>query len=160
MLQINTNPDLDDYKESVIAGMTAKETLWAGAGLLAGSAASILLHMFLHIPLFLCIYAAIPVSIPFILTGFSIKDGMTYWQRRRQKKNRRKTPALCYISTECRSVYQNIERRTEKDQQEQDKEEEFDQLLKRMKRISMIAGILIVVIIIVIIAVLILGGRR
>ena len=84
MLQINTNPDLDDYKESVIAGMTAKETLWAGAGLLAGSAASILLHMFLHIPLFLCIYAAIPVSIPFILTGFSIKDGMTYWQRRRQ----------------------------------------------------------------------------
>ena len=48
MLQINTNPDLDDYKESVIAGMTAKETLLAGAGLLAGSAASILLHMFLH----------------------------------------------------------------------------------------------------------------
>ena len=41
MLQINTNPDLDDYKETVIAGMTAKETLWAGAGIMAGAAVSI-----------------------------------------------------------------------------------------------------------------------
>lgn len=157
MLQINTNPDLDDYKETVIAGMTAKETLWAGAGIMAGAAVSIFLHMFVHIPLILCMYASIPVSIPFILTGFSIKDGMTYWQRQRLKKNRKKTLPLSYLSTECRSIYQNIEIKTEKEPQ--DNKEEFERLLKQMKQIGIIAGIGVIVAIVIIIAV-VLGGRR
>lgn len=64
---------------------------------------------------------------------------------------------MSYLSTECRSIYQNIEIKTEKEPQ--DNKEEFERLLKQMKQIGIIAGIGVIVAIVIIIAV-VLGGRR
>lgn len=68
MLSIDTNSDIDDYKESIIAGLNLKETLWAGLGIVSAAAAVLVLTMFIHIPLTLSIYIASPVAAPFILT--------------------------------------------------------------------------------------------
>ncbi len=151
MLQINTNSNIDDYKETVIAGMTARETLWAGAGIIAGALVTVISAVVLHLPLILCIYLGIPAIIPFVLTGFSIKDGMTFWQRWRRNRNKKKSSPLSYCSTECRSSYQKRERKLELS--EEDKNKEFERLLKHMKvmgvllALAFIVGIIIFIIV-------------
>ncbi len=154
MLSIDTNSDIDDYKESIIAGLNLKETLWAGLGIVSAAAAVLVLTMFIHIPLTLSIYIASPVAAPFILTGFFQKDGMSFWQRFRRKRNRKLSRPLSYVSTECKSSYQADEQRWET--KETDENAEFEHLLRRMKRTGIVFGACILAMVILIVVFFIL----
>lgn len=153
MLSIDTNSDIDDYKESIIAGLNLKETLWAGLGVLSSVVTILVLTMLIHIPLTLSIYIASPVAVPFILTGFFQKDGMNFWQRFRRKRNRKLSRPLSYVSTECKEGYQA---QLHMEVKETDENAEFEHLLRRMKFIGAVFGICILIIIILIVAFFIL----
>lgn len=139
MLSIDTNSDIDDYKESIVAGLNLKETLWAGLGVVSAAAAILVLTMLIHIPLTLSIYIASPVAVPFILTGFFQKDGMGFWQRFWRKRNRKLSKPLSYVSTECKESYQECCMEVK----ETDENAEFERLLRRMKRIGIVFGVCI-----------------
>lgn len=139
MLFIDTNSDIDDYKESIVAGLNLKETLWAGLGVVSAAAAILVLTMLIHIPLTLSIYIASPVAVPFILTGFFQKDGMGFWQRFWRKRNRKLSKPLSYVSTECKESYQECYMEVK----ETDENAEFERLLRRMKRIGIVFGVCI-----------------
>lgn len=142
MLSIDTNSDIDEYKESIVAGLNLKETLWAGLGVVSAAAAILVLTMLIHIPLTLSIYIAGPVAVPFILTGFFQKDGMGFWQRFWRKRNRKLSKPLSYVSTECKESYQvQVQRHMEV--KETDENAEFEHLLRRMKRIGIVFGVCI-----------------
>lgn len=150
MLSIDTNSDIDDYKESIVAGLNLKETLWAGLGILSAASVILILTMLVHIPLTFSIYIGSPAAVPFILTGFFQKDGMSFWQRFRRKRNKRISRPLGYVSTECKSCYQTEQRHMEV--KEKDENEEFEHLLKRMKLIGVVfaVGIITVVVLVVV----------
>lgn len=153
MLSIDTNSDIDNYKESIVAGLSLKETLWAGLGILSVALTILVLTMIVHIPLMFSIYIASPVAVPFILTGFFEKDGMNFWQRVRRKQNKKLSRPLSYVSTECREFYQKATNQVVLSERQQD--DEFDQLVKRMKLIGkLIAVFLIAIILIIVIVVL------
>lgn len=159
MLQININSNIDDYKESVFAGLDAKQTLWAIAGFIAMIASIVIMTMLLNVPIIISVYIAMPIAIPFILTGFSIKDGMSFWQRMKQKKMMRMMPVLSYVSTENREFYMNqAEKRISVIQNEENGQEEFQQIVKQTKLILGCFGILFFLIIIAIIVFFSLKG--
>ena len=138
MLSIDTNSDIDDYKESIIAGLNLKETLWAGLGVVSAAVAILILTMIIHIPLTLSIYIASPVAVPFILTGFFQRDGMSFWQRFRRKRNKKLSRPLSYVSTECKQSYQA---QCQIEVKETDENAEFEHLLRRMKLTGIVFGI-------------------
>ena len=152
MLSIDTNSDIDDYKESIIAGLNLKETLWAGLGVVSAAVAILILTMIIHIPLTLSIYIASPVAVPFILTGFFQKDGMSFWQRFRRRRNKKLSRPLSYVSTECKASYQ-VQCQAVK---ETDENAEFEHLLRRMKLAGIVFGICILVVIVLIVVFFIL----
>lgn len=148
MLSIDTNSDIDDYKESIVAGLNLKETLWAGLGILSAASVILILTMLIHIPLTFSIYIGSPAAVPFILTGFFQKDGMSFWQRFRRKRNKRLSRPLSYISTECKSSYQTEQRRMEV--KEKDENEEFEHLLKRMKLIGVVFAACVIAVVVLV----------
>ena len=153
MLSIDTNSDIDDYKESIIAGLNLKETLWAGLGVVSAAAAILILTMLIHIPLTLSIYIASPVAVPFILTGFFQKDGMSFWQRFRRRRNKKLSRPLSYVSTECKQSYQA---QCQIEVKETDENAEFEHLLRRMKLAGIVFGICILVVVVLIVVFFIL----
>jgi len=148
MLSIDTNSDIDDYKESIVAGLNLKETLWAGLGILSAASVILILTMLVHIPLIFSIYIGSPVAVPFILTGFFQKDGMSFWQRFRRKRNKRLSRPLSYVSTECKSCCQTEQRRMEV--KEKDENAEFEHLLKRMKLIGVAFAVCMIAVVVLV----------
>lgn len=92
-MNIGISTDLDTYKEEVLPGMNARESLFALAACAAGAAAIAVFHLGLGISLQISVYGAIPFLYPVIMSGFSKKKGLYYneiiklsWYQRRSKK--------------------------------------------------------------------------
>ena len=96
---IEVNKNIDNYKESVVLGLTARQLIFSILSLLAGG--GIVLLTYPYVGLTTSAYIAIPVVAPIALTGFYSYNGMTFMQMMKLKLhfafgNR----ALIYISTE------------------------------------------------------------
>ncbi|HEX3075944.1 MAG TPA: PrgI family protein [Lachnospiraceae bacterium] len=73
---IEINKDLDNYKESVILGLTATQFLYSAGALLCGALVVFLLYS--KVGLVLSCYIATPVVAPIALGGFYSKNGMSF----------------------------------------------------------------------------------
>jgi hypothetical protein len=96
---IEVNKNIDNYKESVVLGLTARQLIFSIISLIVGG--GIVLLTYPYVGLTTSAYIAIPVVAPIALTGFYSYNGMTFVEMMKLKLhfafgNR----TLTYISTE------------------------------------------------------------
>lgn len=85
MISVKVSKNVDDYKENVIGTMDMKKTLAVVKGLAVGAIIMVILSFF-HVPMLAAMYIAMPAIGIFIYRGFYEKDGMTYEEAKRLKK--------------------------------------------------------------------------
>lgn len=104
---IEVNKDIDNYKESVVLGLTARQLLYSALSVIVGG--GIVLLLYKHIGLTASTYVAIPAVAPIALTGFYSYNGMTFMEMVRRKLYFAfKSPTLTYVSTEGEQVIRDI----------------------------------------------------
>ena len=96
---IEINKNIDNYKESVVLGLTARQLVYSVLSVAVGG--GIVLLLYRHVGLTVSTYIAIPVVAPIAMTGFYSYHGMTFMEMMKLKlhfafANRTYT----YVSTE------------------------------------------------------------
>ena len=96
---IEINKNIDNYKESVVLGLSARQLVYSVLSVVAGG--GIVLLLYRYVGLTVSTYIAIPVVAPIAMTGFYSYHGMTFVEMMKLKlhfafANRTYT----YVSTE------------------------------------------------------------
>ena len=96
---IEINKNIDNYKESVVLGLSARQLVYSVLSVVVGG--GIVLLLYRHVGLTVSTYIAIPVVAPIAMTGFYSYHGMTFLEMMKLKMhfafgNRTYT----YVSTE------------------------------------------------------------
>lgn len=96
---IEINKNIDNYKESVVLGLSARQLLYSVLSVTVGG--GIVLLLYRYVGLTVSAYIAIPVVAPIAMTGFYSYHGMTFIEMMKLKlhfafANRTYT----YVSTE------------------------------------------------------------
>ena len=73
---IEINKNIDNYKESVVLGLSARQLLYSVLSVAVGG--GIVLLLYRHVGLTVSTYIAIPVVAPIAMTGFYSYHGMTF----------------------------------------------------------------------------------
>ena len=102
---IEINKDIQNYKESVVLGLTARQLVFSALSVVCGGGIVILTYP--YVGLTTSAYIAIPVVAPIALSGFYSYNGMTFMEMMKRKLhfafgNR----ALTYISEEVEKAIQ------------------------------------------------------
>lgn len=104
---IEINKNIDNYKESVVLGLSARQLVYSVLSVAVGG--GIVLLLYRHVGLTVSTYIAIPVVAPIAMTGFYSYHGMTFVEMMKLKlhfafANR----ALTYVSTEGEQAVQKL----------------------------------------------------
>lgn len=104
---IDINKNIDNYKETVVLGLTAKQLVYSVLSVAVGGGIVLLLYQ--KVGLTVSVYIAIPAVTPIALSGFYSYNGMGFIEMMKLKMhfafgNR----ALTYVSTEGEDVIRNI----------------------------------------------------
>ena len=96
---IEINKNIDNYKESVVLGLSARQLVYSVLSVAVGG--GIVLLLYRHVGLTVSAYIAIPVVAPIAMTGFYSYHSMTFMEMMKLKlyfafANRTYT----YVSTE------------------------------------------------------------
>ena len=104
---IEINKNIDNYKESVVMGLTARQLIYSILSVVIGG--GIVLLLYGHIGLTASTYIAIPVVAPIALTGFYSYNGMTFVEMVKRKLHFAfGNQTLTYISTEGETAIQQL----------------------------------------------------
>lgn len=76
-MQIETNKNIDTYKDDFFKGLTLQQTVAAVAVLISAGGAFAVFYIFVGLPMSVCIYCALPFAMPFALAGFLKIRGMS-----------------------------------------------------------------------------------
>ncbi len=104
---IEINKNIDNYKESVVLGLTARQLVYSALSVAVGG--GIVLLLYRHVGLTVSTYIAVPVIAPIAMTGFYSYHGMTFMEMMKLKlyfafANRTYT----YVSTEGEQAIQRL----------------------------------------------------
>ena len=104
---IEINKNIDNYKESVVLGLTARQLVYSALSVVVGG--GIVLLLYRHVGLTVSTYIAVPVIAPIAMTGFYSYHGMTFMEMMKLKlyfafANRTYT----YVSTEGEQAVQKL----------------------------------------------------
>lgn len=104
---IEINKDIENYKETVVLGLTAKQLIYSVLSVAVGGGIVLLLYQ--KVGLTTSAYIAIPIVAPIALSGFYSYNGMGFVEMMKLKMhfafgNR----ALAYVSTEGEDIIRNI----------------------------------------------------
>lgn len=104
---IEINKNIDNYKESVVLGLTARQLIYSVLSVVVGG--GIVLLLYRHVGLTVSAYIAIPVVAPIAMTGFYSYHGMTFMEMMKLKlyftfANRTYT----YVSSEGEQAVQKL----------------------------------------------------
>lgn len=106
-MNIEFNRDIDNYKETVLLGLTARQLIYSVLSLIAGGAVVLLVYPYAGLTV--SAYVAIPVAAPVALSGFYSYNGMTFMQLMKKKIGFAfGSKALSYISTEGMNEIEGI----------------------------------------------------
>lgn len=104
---IEINKNIDNYKESVVMGLTARQLIYSVLSVVIGG--GIVLLLYRHIGLTASTYIAIPVVAPIALTGFYSYNGMTFMEMVKRKLHFAfGNQTLTYISTEGETAIRQL----------------------------------------------------
>ena len=109
---IEINKNIDNYKESVVLGLTARQLVYSALSVVVGG--GIVLLLYRHVGLTVSTYIAVPVIAPIAMTGFYSYHGMTFIEMMKLKlyfafANRTYT----YMSTEGEQAVQRLRQEEE-----------------------------------------------
>ena len=109
---IEINKNIDNYKESVVLGLSARQLVYSVLSVAAGGGLVLLLYR--HVGLTVSTYIAIPVVAPIAMTGFYSYHGMTFLEMMKLKMhfafaNRTYT----YVSTEGEDAVRQFQQEEE-----------------------------------------------
>lgn len=141
---IEMNKDIDDYKEGIVMGLSAREFIYSVVAVICAAAIVWVLHS--KIGLMLSCYIAIPIVAPIALNGFGNKNGMNFIdiQIRRAKCSLGKNQLL-YVSTNSEKLLKSIQLEVKiGSQKKQSEQEEINRIIKLVKIVG-IATILCIV---------------
>jgi len=97
---IEINKDIEQYKESVALGLSAKQLIFSAGSILCGG--GIVLLLYPYVGLTASAYIAIPIVAPIALGGFYTFNNMTFYDVMKRKVHFMfANKALVYSSTEC-----------------------------------------------------------
>lgn len=107
IMVIDINKNIDNYKETVVLGLTAKQLIYSILSVAVGGGIVLLLYQ--KVGLTVSAYIAIPAVTPIALSGFYSYNGMGFMEMMKLKMhfafgNR----ALAYVSTEGEDVIREI----------------------------------------------------
>lgn len=113
---IEINKNIDNYKESVVLGLSARQLVYSILSVVAGG--GIVLLLYRHVGLTVSTYIAISVVAPIAMTGFYSYHGMTFVEMIKLKlhfafANR----AYTYVSTEGEQALQKLRQEETQGQQ-------------------------------------------
>lgn len=116
---IEINKNIDNYKESVVLGLSARQLVYSVLSVVAGG--GIVLLLYRHVGLTVSTYIAIPVVVPIAMTGFYSYHGMTFMEMMKLKMhfafaNRTYT----YVSTEGEDAVRQEEMRGQQKKKNKD----------------------------------------
>ena len=80
---IEINKNIDNYKESVVLGLSARQLVYSVLSVVVGGGIVLLLYQ--HVGLTVSTYIAIPVVAPIAMTGFYSYHGMTFMEMMKLK---------------------------------------------------------------------------
>ena len=105
---IEVNKDIDNYQETVVMGLTAKQLIYSIASVAVGGGLILLLYK--YIGLTGAAYVAIPCVAPIALGGFYSFNGMSFYEYMGKKlyflfANR----TLTFVSTEGESAIKQLQ---------------------------------------------------
>ena len=109
---IEINKNIDNYKESVVMGLTARQLVYSVLSVAVGG--GIVLLLYRHVGLTASTYIAIPAVAPIAMTGFYSYHGMTFMEMMKLKlhfafANRTYT----YVSTEGEQAVRKLRQEEE-----------------------------------------------
>lgn len=84
-MQTPINQDIDKYKDDFFKGLSMKETIWGAGGFLVGAILIGFMYFYLHIPVSIAVFIALPFIAILALNGFYTKNGMSFIQLMRLK---------------------------------------------------------------------------
>lgn len=97
---IEISKDIDNYKETVALGLTARQLIFSVLSVAVGAGIILLLYGF--IGLTASVYVALPIVAPIALGGFYTFNGMSFYEVMKRKINIIfMNRPLVYGSTEC-----------------------------------------------------------
>ena len=141
-MSVEINKDIDDFQESVVLGLTAKQLAASVLSVLVGGVIVFLTYK--KVGLTVSAYIAIPVVAPIALSGFYSFNGMSFMQMMKKKiQFMFKAKPLVYKSTESvdelKQTAAKVEEEKRKVEAETDKKDEFTRTKKKMIRILVIS---------------------
>lgn len=96
---IEINKDIDNYKESVVMGLTARQLIYSVLSVIVGGIVVLLTYK--YVGLTISTYIAVPLVAPIALSGFYSYQGLTFMQMMKKKLQFAFcNPTLTYVSTE------------------------------------------------------------
>ncbi len=104
---IEVNKDVQNYKETVVLGLTARQLVYSVLSVVIGG--GIVLLLYSHVGLTTSAYIAIPVVAPIALSGFYSYNGMTFMEMMKLKLHFTfGNLTLTYVSEESEKTIQKI----------------------------------------------------
>lgn len=154
--------DIEDYNESVLAGMNAAQTTFFLAGFIVGGGAGLASYLIFHIPVIACGYISAFIAAPVILMGFTQKNGMNIFQRLKKSRELKMEGTVYPVSTECpEKIEELIKAASRIDKTEEMNAEEITKAeMKKKLHIITAAGIAFVIFMVAVIAAGIILKRR
>lgn len=96
---IEINKDIENYKESVVLGLTARQLIYSVLSVIVGGIVVLLTYK--YVGLTISTYIAVPLVAPIALSGFYSYQGLTFMQMMKRKIGFAfHNPTLTYVSTE------------------------------------------------------------
>ncbi|MCD8170974.1 MAG: PrgI family protein, partial [Clostridiales bacterium] len=96
---IEINKDIEQYKETLVMGLTTKQFVFSLASIISGG--GIVLGLYPLVGLTVSVYVAAPVIVPIALGGFYSYNGMGFYEVMGRKVQMAfKSRPLLYVSTE------------------------------------------------------------
>ena len=110
-VSIEVCKDVEQFQESVAAGMDARHTVFALAGIAAGSVAGFVSHLLFHMNYIITMYVVMFAAVPVIFIGFLDKDGMGILERIKKSRALKKGGTLYDLSTESPEYFAKLLKR-------------------------------------------------
>lgn len=95
-MQTPINQDIDKFKDDFFKGLTMKETMWGAAGFLVGVILIGFQYFYLHIPVEIAVFIALPFIAILAINGFYTRNGLSFIQLTLLKFKISKSPTLVY----------------------------------------------------------------
>lgn len=149
-LNIDTNKDIEEFKETVLAGQDLRNSIWMIVSLLVGGMVSLILYFKYNVQITLAVYAAIPFTATIYILGTYKKDGMTLLQSIRHKLRKSDNVNIVYSSTENEEEYKKHNVQSVAVTKE-DNDAYFMKLVKIAISVAIIAVVLVIVVIVLLV---------